>query len=358
MVGIDMKKTNPENEIFNKYYYEVLPILENAAQDGTIVSYTIKEENEIWGMRGYSAEKSIPTFYYNTKSGGRGSVVIFVKHMTCGKPEAPFFKLLSEMGLPVPKYYGHLMDQHGEEIIFMEYLKEIGVDHTNEFEVQQFVGIVARFNAVNIHELRLENPDRKVSDFDMDQWIENLRKVYENGLSGKIGSYIQNFCKTNPREDVFPDKWVSCVYENIVKMKVGLNHNDPGYQNIGWRKNRKDILFFDLHNVGLAPRFSDISKVMAWLNAAKTSMSNHAIASLYLKEYARWGGQIISLDDFLEEIRWMTIANDLSILPFQLMQSLSGKVDYTDNIEEGKKANQVWLLKGLNSLSHASQQSV
>ena len=74
------------------------------------------------------------------------------------------------------------------------------------------------------------------------------------------------------------------------------------------------------------------------------------LAKYYLEQHARWGGKKVSLKQFESEISILWATQRLSIMWFGLRHALDGRVDWTDNSDEGRRFFQKQLYEELNAL--------
>jgi hypothetical protein len=139
-------------------------------------------------------------------------------------------------------------------------------------------------------------------------------------------------------------------------MEVGLAHGDFYPDQALRREQTGELLLVDLEGVGLRPRFFDIGR---WIGAPDEiqprCLPQEELARHYLAERARWGGRAVPLREFLEETRLLALADALMMLPFDTGRSLDGKVDWTEDRDEGRRVFREEVRRQLSLLLHAIQ---
>jgi len=335
---------------------ELIEVVEKATEAESIVDLKIKIEFEKQGHQGEKSASVISTFCYQTVTSATGEITIFVKRIHASDThERDDYLAFAQVGIPTPKYYGHLINPKGEEILFLEFLPDIGIDLQNAFEIRAWIGLLAQISATRLpfsHFILPEIDLNKKSTADFQWWKPTLKRIWQVGSNGEIGLSIQSLCLTNPHAVPMISDYGVAVEKRVAGMKRGLCQGDACVQNVGWRTGKQEIVVFDL-GFSVGPRFYDISNVMSALS--ESVLSQREITTYFLAQYAKWGGRAISLGAFLSEVAWLSDVRRLWCLPWYLEMSLSGRVDWTDNTEAGKQAFQHWLYDGLDQLLQSAK---
>ena len=137
--------------IFDIPKSNLIPIVEIATHVSPIVGLEIRLTHEKQGHQGAESESVIATFYYQTDTTTSGEIVIFIKRQhSPDKCEAADYLAFAQAGIPTPNYYGHLTGTNGEEILFLEFLPDIGINLKDVFEIREWVGLLAKISATKL----------------------------------------------------------------------------------------------------------------------------------------------------------------------------------------------------------------
>jgi hypothetical protein len=322
----------------------LLPVVRRAALEPGIADFSVSIRHEISGYKGYCAEKAIPTFCYRLPGGCDGEVTVFIKRMSSpGRSESIRYEALQALDLPLPRYYGYCLGEQGEDIVFMEFLEHIGLDPADANEARQLIQATARINSAAIPDvLRLGDTSGRLA-----WWESVLSKLWNQALAGNLGQEIGTFCQVRPMASLV--SLAAATDARVSAMPHALNHNDCAWQNVGWRKGRAELLLFDLHRMGAAPRFCDFASIARGLEGEST-LTRREIEDLYLQECNRYGRLEVSREELRAEVAWVERANNFTVLAWHLGRSLDGRADWTDDLEEGRRQNRCWLLEKLGFL--------
>ena len=131
-------------------------------------------------------------------------------------------------------------------------------------------------------------------------------------------------------------------------MPPALLHEDYAGRNTGWRNGRAEFVLFDVHRLSIGPRFWDAFlalgspagpefKIMPWEEAL----------NFYFSELQRFGGSPGTAAEFQTESALMVACNCFSCFRWMLPRAFTGKVDWTEDREEGARS---WRSGILNTL--------
>ena len=348
-------------QVFGLTKAELSPLIACAA-NGPVASFKIAIQHNVVGHRGYSAEKVIPTFSYLAGSGHRSTATVFGKWFRePGAKEAHHYKHLTQHNAPVPRMYGTLIREE-REIIFLEYLTPVDALHpfdrfaNDGKQFPQFLTAAARFNAIEPspqYRRHLGSGLRR----DSDKWIKGvsdcLVHIWERASKGDVGEELADLC-ANSRHNMPNLRKLAADTAKLVRtMAVGLAHNDYFPDSVGQRQDSAEFLLLDLESVGWAPRFTDVSR---WIGPSDEllprCLPRNELAEMYLDEYVRSGGTPYPVAQFLEDVRVLWIEQSFAMLWFRLARALDGRVDWTDDTEEGRRVYRDDLHRELSALLH------
>lgn len=162
-----------------------------------ICAITIEHEKQgfVGGVNSF-----IATCHYRSRSDSAGKLPVFVKQARhSGEKESSVIMELEEMGISVPKLHAVHVPEDGLEIMFMEFLPEIGVDPNDPFEVEEEVNLIAGLCTAPI-------PDRYVEDFRTSspeelrprKLMASIDRVSELGETGRLGEALHDHCHRYP----------------------------------------------------------------------------------------------------------------------------------------------------------------
>jgi len=344
-------------DIFGLGLAQLQSILDNIAGD-RVISCAAAAGRELQGHRGYSAEKMIATLSWVTESGRAGETPVFVKWFHRGGPhEARHYEWLSACGAPIARMYGSLLTPDNREMLFLECLSHVdAMVPFDEFLLDSgqflpFVSAAARFNAVR-------PPAEYVSSLPVWNCAEVLAgghsvldSLWARASGGHLGRRLADLCAGHAGE-------VNCVHDAIEKvmgpiggMETGLCHNDFWPDSTCRHPAKGESVVIDLESVGIAPRFRDIAR---WLGAAmegqRSCISPRDAAEFYLREYDRAGGPSLPVSQLLAEAPLLHFAGLVEMLWFSLARAMDGRVDWTNNVEEGREVFREQLLRTTRTL--------
>lgn len=313
-MGVLMRADCPD--IFGLTREHLLPVVECVAGEA-VAEFDIAIEHEVKGPGGIVAEKVIPTFRYRTRAGRRGAAVVFAKrNYEAGPGDARQYEWLRDYDAPIPRMYGHMSDETGREMIFLEHLDVVTEpEPCEEFlndpaQFPDFLRATARLNAIRpvgeyANALHGIEGERRGGPND---WRERLPAVarsldnlWARARRGDFGAPLQALCAEWPSGAAQLEAFVGGLLEPILRMEKGLNHCDL-YPFHAGRRTTGEMLLFDLEMTGYDARFYDVS---LWLGAPdefqRRCAPREELAECYLSEYVLRGGSQVSVGDFLAE---------------------------------------------------------
>jgi hypothetical protein len=332
--------------IFGLTKDQLRPIIDNIVGDDKVISFDVTIEHRIQGFYGYSADKVVPTFTYTTQSSRIGTTTVFVKRFhRSGPAEAHQYTCLQKHSAPIPRMYGVMTDPNGREMLFLEYLAPIGdVQACEKFlndldQFRQLLAATAHFNSIHPSgEYAAQLPRKDVGKGLIDA-CATLERIWEHTCKGDLGDALKQLCSGSRSKLHQLQEYAVGLVEPIAQMEIGLIHSDIYPENTGWRQGQeRQLLILDLEWIGFGPRFYDAASLLG----APDDLQPHCqrrdgLAYYYMEQYVRWGGTAEPLDRFMKEAAILWTAQTLNIMWFGLRHALDGRVDWTEDREEGRR---------------------
>jgi GNAT superfamily N-acetyltransferase len=306
---------------------QLRPIVE-AAVGEPLAAFEVTCEHQVLGYYGNASEKLIPTFSYVTAAGRRDRVTMFVKHAweardTGWDDEATQYRFLSAHGAPVPRCYGLVRSPEEKATLFLEYVdgRDAARAIANDEQRLEFFSLMARFNAIrpsSDYAAWLEQFAWRQRD-DLAGRGELVEAIWEDASRGDLGGDLKQCCVENAAKRGRVRDFAEQTAAQVAAMELGLVHSDFKGENTGRRWDNRERVVLDIGETSLQARFFDISP---WLGRpdgqwpAPPYPPREALAEHYLREYARWGGPAISLDDFLAETRLLWLHSLFGLMSF------------------------------------------
>ena len=307
--------------IFGLAKAQLYPIVTEVAGEPA-AAFDIAIEHRVRGRHGFSGEKVIPTFRYETLSGRRGETAVFVKRHYEDHPgyrEAPHYAYLTRHGAPVAGLYRALTDDQHREILFLEHLDVVAEPDLPFAETQNdagrfpaFLAAFARFHAIQPCDeyadlLRESMAHREWSSW----WAEPkltekaagiLESVWEHAARGEVGDQVATLCQeargTLGRLQAMAARWAGTVSQ----LPIGLAHNDCYPDCVGWRPGTREAVILDLEDVGYGPRFFDVAPWVAPPDEVQPRCwPREQLARHYLSHYEQNGGGHVPQAQFLAD---------------------------------------------------------
>ncbi len=300
-------------------YTQLLPIVENAA--GTSVAhFRVASFAPMIQNQGVCGDKFLLHFTLTTPSGLTSQVEVFVKKFNWKtKSEAAHYRYLAAAGVPMPKLYGTIQHSDGDEILFLERLTSIGYDRHSESEWRELLSLLACYNACPVPQ-------------------EAIPHLYPFEQGGKVGGWwITGFGALPPARDEIEKSLRHCgvgddelarlcsaaqtLCGRVAALPRGLLHQDFLPDNFGWRGGHESMVVFDVHKSCLGPRFADAAPYLGvpdWSNTAvfldELPDRRQRLTQHYLDEYARFGGEQVSIETFQKETSLLFWAHKVAVL--------------------------------------------
>lgn len=274
-------------------------------------------------------DKQLATFWYETQTGESGEETVFAKRCVWeSRSEAVHYRYLATQTppIPTPRLFGSLLAPDRTEIIFLERIETTSFRRDSEAEWRDMLSLLAQFNACPISEEYAGHliPFVQIGRFAENGWISGLTafpaaEETEELLRGVGLSEAEIPALTGAALRLFA---------RAAAQPRGLLHQDFMPDNFG-RLRSGEMVVFDLHKNACGPRFADVAPYLAPPVEADVSTAflkqkspkspetlRESLALHYLSEYARFGGDDVSLSVFQEERTALSLAHRVSVLPY------------------------------------------
>jgi hypothetical protein len=319
---------------------ELSPIIENIAGEA-IESFEIGNISTDIKAKfyGVSGDKVIATFNYITQSKRIDKKTVFIKRFyeASEEREVWHYSHLSKLNAPIPICYGNIIQPDKREIIFLEYVNPVP-DYRpyNEFlmdkkELSDFIKVSAQFDAIIAPDEYAEtlgySSPHELYDESVLCCIDRFNRLWEDADSGKLGDDLQKICTDRAFNQI------SKLAEQIAEIKFlpskHLVHDCYEPCHTGWRIKTGEMLIFDLQGIELGPRFSNGGILIGQPDEIQgRCYTRQELAEIYLKEYAKYGDENVSIDQFLIETRNIWLCEAIWLLDLWRRQILEGDEQY------------------------------
>jgi hypothetical protein len=278
-------------------------------------------------LPGLAAEKVLARFAYRTTAAADGEITLFWKRMYgLDIAEAHQYRFLADHDLPIPKLHGTAFGAKEEEIIVLERLDGIGIDHNDPREVREFASLLARLNAVR---LRSEDPWKPPAHEIARQLAEGttvaarVARIWKEALTGTWGVELERWCRANLGAGERLVRRGIELGARLRRLPRAILHEDYAPANTGWRGGRGQLVIFDLHRLSLGPRFWDAGIALGTPEQpAYACLPWDELASHYLAELERYGGSGAPLAIYRDEIELARRCAELDDLKWNLREVL------------------------------------
>jgi hypothetical protein len=246
---------------------------------------------------------------YAAEDGITREQTVFVKHTEDpNKTESERYRYLESRGVGVPRLLGVVPTGEGE-VIIQEFLAQIGIDFSSDFEVTGLLHLIADLNTIT------DLPDRcqpwpGISD---DQFAESLRSV------------LVEIAANPAMPEIDPQRWLKAYHatQRIPKtMPKAAIHNQMYFQQVGvaQRGDARQVVMFDLETLSPGARFTDIGGILYSLSMF-TGRSQAELFGIYLSRYAHRTGHPIDFARAFHEMRTLRIPENFGNLPWLVDES-------------------------------------
>ena len=299
---------------------------------GPLASVIFHLHRPILGATGYSGMTCILTAQYAADNGCSGWVEVLLKWPRWATAESRWYPALMAAGAPIPALYGSLRlldppEGVSDEVLVLEYLPHIGHGDADHGALAETLG---RFHALSpglIPDLPEVTAHGSIAG-----WTEVWQRIPGHAKAGELGPAIGQFVATHS------DAW-SRVLDNLPRLAAaadalprGVIHRDVSLQNTGWRSDRQQLLLFDIPQMAVGILAQDAQALVPGGKPIDT-----VVAERYLTTLRRHGGPSLSLDHLRAAIDTVRPMDRLNFLWWATARSCDGKVDFSQDIEEGRR---------------------
>jgi hypothetical protein len=335
---------------------DIRDMLARAARRMDITDFTAAFTRTIGGCAGYACPKVPITFHWQA---GRdvGTVHMLLKVTPWGPGEGAAYRYLEPLGAPVPRCYGAMRVpdaalpngwRPGAEAIFLEYLDHIGFDRACLADRLAFARAYAVLHALPPN---LRGAPRWATLRYRDGvavWLTRLRETTAAAAAALPGTAVAEACGELAGLLPHAPAWLARTAEAADNFPVGLIHKDASPQNTGWRGAREEPLLFDLQPMCIGGLMSDLLTLFP-----NEGLDEHdrQVARAYCDALRERRGPALTPDEIARGTRLARVLRRVGILAWQVARSLDGRVDWTDDAEEGQRTYRAWLHESLSGIA-------
>jgi hypothetical protein len=306
--------------IFGATEDDLLRFVSSAAGE-PVDSFTIAFEYQLGPVKGFNADKILPTFYWTGRSGTEGRTIMFVKRNPPHHREAFHYAHLGKHGAPIPRLYGAIRDEQGRDALFLEYLDALYDEDwffSDPERCRRYFSASARFHAIRPDQEYMVELRPKDMGQVLREALDALDSAWRACATGELGGALQTLCQERAAAlPALKDMAAQCA-ARAKAMPTGLSCCGPLHQ-CGWRRDTGELVFADIDGVSIAPRFWDIADEIAGGEAPHGfALSRQELGACYLRELSRHDGGTIALDAFLSEVRDIGLLSSARVLNFWL----------------------------------------
>jgi hypothetical protein len=330
-----------DHDLLNRIDQEILQdIVASSLLIGKLDKATCHLHRSIQGAKGYSGMTTIVSLQYSDDNYGAGWVDVLLKWSRWATSESRWYPALMAAGAPVPRLLGSLQlrappTDISDEVLVLEYLPHIGYGDRDRLALAVALG---RFHALS-PELISDLPNVTAASA-VAGWTEVWQRIPIHANAGELGSAIAELVPQKQKEWDQVLSALPRVAADVDGLPRGIIHRDVSFQNTGWRADRRELLLFDIPQMAVGILAQDAQALFPI-----DQPFDNTIAEQYLTTLRKNGGQKISPTDFKHAIELMRPMALLNFLWWSTARSCDGQVDFTKDIEEGRR----WYRRVLHS---------
>jgi len=299
----------------------------------------------IQGAAGYSGLTAIVSVQYVAVDGYFGWVDLLLKWPRQATAESRWYPALMAAGAPVPALYGRVRLRNpppdaSDEVLVLEFLPHIGHGVRDHLALAETLG---RFHALDPG--RIPDLPQVTARSAVAGWAEVWNRIPEHARAGELGPTIAALVASQ-----------SGAWERVLAALPGLAthadglprgviHRDVSFQNSGWRAERRELLLFDIPQMAVG-----ILAQEAQVLFPADQTPDPLVAERYLGSLREHGGLSLSSTALAEAVAVVRPLGALSFLWWATARSCDGRVDFTTDVEEGRRWYRQILLNNLESL--------
>ena len=301
---------------------------------------TFHLHRSILGSKGYNALKCVISAEYRTAR-CVGWVDLLLK-WSATHGESDLYPILMAQRAPVPRLEGIVRldavpEGASNEVMVLEFLPHIGHE---EADLPALATSLGRFNAMR-PELFPKLPDGGPRQYAA-QWITLWSAIQRHAQAGELGEAIGELCRREQSHWDRFESFVASALDAADGLSRGVIHRDVSIQNTGWRQDRRELLLFDVPQMAAGPIAQDAIALFP-----EELPFDRAIADRYLAGLRERGGPELSPAELRREVDTVRPLNRIGFYAWSVWKSVTGEVDWTDDVEEGRRIYRRGLLQNL-----------
>ncbi|NKB65941.1 MAG: hypothetical protein GKR89_02660 [Candidatus Latescibacteria bacterium] len=315
----------------------------------------VRESRPLPPNPGLAGDKLICEVSMRSEGRALPPVECWIKRMvTPDHREAHLYRSLHRSQFPLPKFYGHYLDERSREVLLLEYIPRVGHSFESDEETAEWVSLLARFNAIPLGSVDIESlVNEDWAAFLISGKVETyFDAVIRYAADSLIGDELAAFCQANESKIRSLPGFAKSLHAVVSDMPKALTNNEL---HPGWRSDGA-LVAFDLHGTSVGPRFLDISKYIGEPESITIwgiSLSPRIKwARIYGRELEAAGGPSVDAESILQESRlvWLVTAFHLA---WCLQVAVDGDINWSEDRKENKAKARRIILAQLASLTEA-----
>jgi len=322
---------------------------------GVPIEHVVVEESQsLSGNPGLAGDKAICKITAHSQSKAVGGVECCIKRMKYGLREARVYQALHQRQFPLSELYGYYLDEQDNEVLFLEYLPQIGISYDSDDEISDWLSLIAKFNATPAHVVDgIDSNDRKWGEWLVDGQIEReFDDLVACAARSEIGEELWEFCRTREKEIHSLKRLARTLHEVISDMPKALTNEElcPA-----WRGD-DTLVAIDMHSTAWTPRCVNM---VGYLGEPESrSIWGRALsdrrkwAAVYTAALSEAGGPKLQPEQVLEEAHLLWMAHTFQ-LTWGLQVAIDGKINWSDDLQQNKETMRSKMLAQLEGLVEA-----
>ncbi|GCE14095.1 hypothetical protein [Tengunoibacter tsumagoiensis] len=331
--------------VFGLTQEQLWPVVEQLAGE-SVAHFSLTLQDQVQGFPGWAGQKLVPTITYETIGGRSGQSRLFVKKLSPGLSEELHYRYLHEQDFPVARLYGAVRGAQGEEILFLEYLERTfnAIDPAYASLRTLFLQQLACFHNLELtptyrSQLPVEN---LTSHLTAERITATIQRIADYACQGRPQNKLMHLAKEAQRQLPELLNLAQEVAGQIEKMEIGLTNGEFGLGACASSGSTfTDWRLFDLHSIGLRPRFFDLVHLFGSPEQLTTVYGpswrgQPRLGYYYLEQLSAGGGPSYTLSDLFDQCESLWLAYAFK-LDWWIELAQTGAVIWTTDRKAGRR---------------------
>ncbi len=301
------------------------------------------------GCQGYNGLTCILSVQYSSTT-RIGWIDLVLKWPKWPSLEYCWYPALMNAGAPVPRLEGTISlgqaaGERPDSVLVLEYLPHIGWGPGDAHALARTLG---RFHAL-APSLFPELPIIRYQD-ELPGWTQTWHRLHMHARSGDLGAAIQAFVEREERFWPRMDGHLASLTRSADALASGVVHRDVSRQNTGWRQGSSELLLFDVQRMAHGCLVGDVLALCTDIDGGEQELDT-AVADSYREALRAHGGPALSLADMRQGLAILRPLHRIAfLLGTGMWRSIDGQVDWTTDIEEGRRSYRAGTLSSLEQI--------